>query len=258
MIPTLSKQTLQDIVKLQKKKYRDAQKRYLVSGWNAVRGCLEMPGPQVEAVLVQQGKERYLDQLPAALREQVFLLSEKECNRISDEQMPQGIALLVERPDTQWKGMKQHVQKIIFLEEVNDPGNLGTIIRSALWFGADAIWLSPGSADPFQPKVVRASAGFVAHAAITEQVRPEQLEAFKTRRRLFVAGTVLQGGRSIRSWDMPANRPWALAFGSEAHGLSSRVQALCDARLTIPKTGMGESLNLGISVAVCLYALGEG
>jgi TrmH family RNA methyltransferase len=256
MIPSLSKAALQDVVKLQQKKYRDKQKRYLVKGWNAVQGCLEQPGPQIEAVLVQHGEEAYLQKLPAEIRKQAFLLSEKEFKRIGDERAPQGIALLVKRPETRPDWAAASCKKIIYLEEINDPGNLGTIIRSALWFGADSIWLSPGSADPFQPKVVRASAGFVAHAALFEGVDTQQLEQFKIEKNALIAGTVLQRGQSVRTWSPPQNRPWLLAFGSEAHGLSPQMEALCDVRLTIPRAGVGESLNLGVSVAICLYAFG--
>ncbi len=257
MLPLLSRAAVQDVAKLKQKKYRDLQNRYLVSGWNAVRGCLEQSGPRIEAVLVQKGKEAFLEQLPAELHSQVFGLSEKEFKHISDEQTPQGIALLVQKPETRLDLNQNAFKKIIYLEEINDPGNLGTIIRSALWFGVDAIWLSPGSVDPFQPKVVRASAGYVAHATLFEEVDTKQLEQFKTKQKGLIVGTLLRDAESLRTWKAPKTQPWLLAFGSEAHGLSALLQGLCDVRLTIPKNGVGESLNLGVSVAVCLYAFGE-
>ncbi len=250
----VSKRLFQDTAKLKQKKYRDLQGRYLISGLNAIQGALAS-GQEPLAVFIMQGREHLAEAFSAWLSAGIYSVTEKEFGRIVDEKNPQGIALLMKRPFPDFNTFRPLHGIFIYLEAVNDPGNLGTIIRSALWFGADTILLSPGSADPFQPKVVRASAGAAARIHLYEQVEPTDLERLKKETHLQIAATVVHGGVALNSFTYASETPLLLAFGSEAHGLSDEMVALSDIRLTIPKKGKLESLNLAISAALCLYEI---
>lgn len=249
-----SKTLIRETAKLKQKKFRDLRQHYLISGLNAVQGAQES-SRQPLAVFIMRGREEWLNKFPRFVSAPVYLLTEKEFSRISDEKVPQGIALLMERPPTDFNALRTLPPMALYLEAVNDPGNLGTIIRSALWFGVDTIFLSPGSADPFQPKVTRASAGAVAQVRLFERVGPEELKRLQKEKKVRLAATVVRGGVALNAFTPPSDYPLLLAFGSEAHGLSKEVQELSDWRLTIPPEGPVESLNLAISAALCLYEL---
>jgi len=254
---TIPKALLQETAKLKQKKFRDIQGQYIVSGLNAVQGALDsVQEPLV--VFCMQGREHLLAELSGPFSAPVYATTEKEFSRISDEKVPQGIALLMKRPSTDFNAFRPSGNIFLYLEAINDPGNLGTIIRSALWFGVDTIFLSPASVDPFQPKVVRASAGAVAQINLYEQVDLDNLKELKKKTDIQIAATVVAGGSALETFVPASGRPLLIALGSEAHGLSDALQELSDVRLTIPKKGRGESLNLGISAALCLYEITRG
>ncbi len=253
----ISKARLQETAKLKQKKYRDLQEQYIVSGLNAVQGALDSLQEPL-AVFNMLGREHLLTELSAQFSAPVYSVTEKEFSRISDEKVPQGIALLMERPSTDFNAFQPSGNVFLYLEAINDPGNLGTILRSALWFGVDTILLSPASVDPFQPKVVRASAGAVSQINLYEQVDSENLKQLKKEMDIQIAATVVAGGSALDTFVPASGHPLLIALGSEAHGLSDTVQELSDLRLTIPKKGRGESLNLGISAALCLYEITRG
>lgn len=253
----LSQSALQKMAKLKQKKYRDLDQAYLISGFRAVSGALEADHIKPKALIYSQGVEMEIKdfQLPKDLL--CYAIPAKDFKRLSDEKSPQGVALLMDRPALSLNQLPNNSQLSLYLEEINDPGNLGTIIRTALWFGVDNILLSPQSVDPFQPKVVRASAGFITQARIYEQVDPNKLRQLKQDRGLSIAGTVLTGTETPETLKSKWAGPKMLAFGSEAQGLSPQILDLCDYQFTIPKKGQGESLNLAVAVALSIAGLSE-
>ena len=253
----ISKSLLADIAKLRQKKYRDQQQRYMVSGLNTLQEALQAEGCKAHSILIRKGKQDLLNVLNIKTETPVYQLSENDFSKISDEKSPQGIAAVLQRPLTRLDDFHTHKGIVLYLEGINDPGNMGTIIRSALWFGSDSILLSPGSTDPYQSKVVRASAGLVTHTKIYENVSAIDLSKLKQEHGLKLAGTVVLNGQSLKEFKLPDSAPLILAFGSEAHGLSEEIQELCDHKITISRNGKGESLNLGISAALCLFALNQ-
>jgi len=255
MHQVLSQSAIQKIAKLKQKKYRDLDKTYLVSGYKAVKGALEADQLQPKAFIYTQHYEQEIQnfQLPKGLP--LYQVTTKDFNRLSDEKSPQGVALLLERPSLSLKQFQKDSSLSLYLEEVNDPGNLGTIIRTALWFGVENILLSPKSADPFQHKVVRASAGYITQARIYEQIRAADLQQLKQDHDLSIAGTVLDSLDTPESLKPNLPDSILIAFGSEARGLSREILDLCNYKFTIPKKGKGESLNLGVAVALSIAGL---
>ena len=141
---------------------------------------------------------------------------------------------------------------IAILHEVRDPGNAGTVLRSADAAGADGVVFTASSVDPYNPKTVRSSAGSIFHLPI---VRGEDTAIRRCRPRATAAC------RSSR-WTVTAIRtstPWisaiptAFVFGNEAHGLPEEILAMADARVRVPHRGKAESLNLAAAATVCLF-----
>ena len=169
------------------------------------------------------------------------VLSPAVFRAIADAETPPGIAAELPLPDVQRPGPS------VFLEGVQDAGNVGAIIRSAAAFGAGALIVDRQCADPWSPKVLRAGMG--GHFAIgIRQVDDlgAAIAAFGGR----IICTVVHGGRPLRAADLSGRVAWA--FGAEGAGLSAGILSGASERVTIPMAG-GESLNVAAAAAICLY-----
>ena len=137
-----------------------------------------------------------------------------------------------------------------FYEGISDPGNLGTIIRTADWFGIDEIFCSEGSVDPFNPKVIQSSMGSFSRVRVHQVDRNDFLNELKQiAGRLPKIATVLNGD-NIYTSDLPS--PAMIFFGNESRGLSKEIIREADLKLTIPAIHQSgaESLNIGISTGI--------
>lgn len=138
---------------------------------------------------------------------------------------------------------------IIVLDRVQDPGNVGAILRTAAAAGVQTLLTTPGTAACWAPKVLRAGMGGHFVLDIVENVAPEALQALAAY--LPLAGTVLQGGQSLYGTDLRS--PLAWVFGNEGEGIAPALQERLGLRLTIPQEAGVESLNVAASAAVCLF-----
>jgi TrmH family RNA methyltransferase len=166
--------------------------------------------------------------------------------QISDTRTPQGIIALVPMlPPT----APQAAEYGIYLHEIQDPGNLGTILRTLAWFGHFRCLLSPGSVDPYNSKVVRASMGAIFHVALELDVQLQSLQE-----RFARIACLDMTGESVQS---PAFKAFdCYLFGNEARGLPRDLLAALDAKpFTIAGCGAIESLNLASAVNMCVYEL---
>jgi TrmH family RNA methyltransferase len=179
--------------------------------------------------------------------------------RLSVEVTPPGIFFTVSRPAAaayrrELPSGQERV--IVYLDQISDAGNLGTILRSMNWFGLKSLVLSPGCVDPYNPKSVRASAGAVFGAYIYPNLPLDHLvKQLKPHQYRLVAATP-QGGQSVEQIDLSGKI--VLVFGSEANGLSESTLARIDHRITIPRLGCIESLNLAVSAGIVFYQITRG
>lgn len=142
--------------------------------------------------------------------------------------------------------------RTVVLETVQDPGNLGTVLRTAEAFGVDTVILTGDCADPYHPKAVRATMGAVFRQRFFEMER-EELRAFLTGHALKLYGAALSGeAEDIRGLDL---RDAAVAIGSEGRGLSDALLSLCDGELIIPMRGQSESLNAAVAAAIVMWEM---
>lgn len=233
---------LDDIKKLHQKKYRTQFGHYLVEGEHLI---LELEKTSIERceILVT---ETYQD-WPTRFKK--TLISSKKMAAISDTKSPQGIIAIVPLPRTDHDNNEPTRNKSIYLYEIQDPGNLGTILRTLGWFGGYRCILSPGSVDPFNPKVVRSSMGAIFHVEIDQEVTLQQLQQRFPR----IATLDMQGS--------PLNEPSfgefeCYLFGNEARGVPRDALAGFDTvPFTITGNGAIESLNLATAVNMTMYEL---
>lgn len=140
----------------------------------------------------------------------------------------------------------------VILPRTQDPGNLGTLIRLADAFGAEAVLVGPNGADPFGPKVIRASAGSVFHLPIISDIEFDDAVAQAHARQMRVVGTGLSASSRPLSQTVLAG-PMAWVFGNEARGLTDAELQACDEVVRIEMNGRAESLNVAAAAAICLY-----
>lgn len=235
---------IEDIRKLHQKKFREEAGLFLLEGEHLVLELQKaaVRNPLLASCEIYCTREYEQWRSPFAIHR----VKSVQMQQISETRTPQGIVavapLLV--PPAPGPG-----DKAVYLHQVQDPGNLGTILRTLAWFGNYRCLLSPDSVDPFNGKAVRASMGAVLHVPVETDVRLESLPARYTR----IAALDMQG-ESIAE---PAfHDQQCLVFGSEARGVPREALAAIGASLfTIPGTGAIESLNLAAAVAICQHEL---
>jgi TrmH family RNA methyltransferase len=176
---------------------------------------------------------------------QTIMLSDALFAEVSPVETPVGILALVETPHFK---LPETPDFCVLLEDIQDPGNLGSILRSAAAAGAQVAWLSSGCADAWSPKVLRAGMGAHFAMAIEEHVNPvEKVAAF---RGISIA-TSLDADQSLYALDLTG--PVLFLVGNEGAGLSPELQQMASVRITIPMPGSVESLNAAAASAICFF-----
>lgn len=252
MITGLSKNRLKQLIKLKQKRYRYQDRQFLISGLRSVAEVIKRPKSCVELIIDASKADILFEFEPKKIAGIAqYTLPEKEFNLLVDEKNPQGICLVVQKPE-RYDLKNLNGRNILYLDRINDPGNLGTIIRSAAWFGMDALLLSPQSADPFQLKVTRSTAGNILNIPIYEEVEIPHLKNLKKEGYSLIA-TDAGKGEDLSKMEFPNKR--LLLFGSEAHGLRKELQDNCDKVCYIKGFGKGESLNLANAASIIMYQI---
>lgn len=197
-----------------------------------------------------------LNQHITASHTRVFLIPDVLLNSIADTATPQGIVAIAKRPNAgllpdeifQRKG---GLPIWILLEAVQDPSNVGAVMRAAKAAGASGLILTGGSADPYSPKSLRASMGAAFGLPTIHGISvADVLEATK-RHKIRIAATGVENARP--HWDIDWKVPTLLMFGSEARGLSRMAAGVADIRVSIPMDPAVESLNVAVSCGVIVY-----
>ncbi len=241
---------------LLKKKQRMETGKCLVEG---VRLCQEalLSGWEIEAAFVTA---RFAESDHWTNFEDTFRhrkipwreLAEAHFNRLCDTDTPQGIVMVLKIPlENLQRPNYRRAKFVLLLESVRDPGNLGTLIRTADWYGVSAIVLSNDCVDTFNPKVLRSSMGSVFHLPVfTCEDLAAEIGALKENHFWIVAASV-NGKKTLQSTHF--KRPVALVLGNEAYGISPAIQQHADMTVKIWKYGQAESLNVSIAGGVFLH-----
>ncbi len=253
----LSNRRRKAIAALTRRRDRRRQDRTLIEGPRALRSALDAEAPLVEVVVTPDALDAPdVQSLLDWLSVPVFETDVDTMARLTDVATPQGIVAVVERrlqnPDTVPERLG-NTGTVLLLDGVQDPGNVGTLLRTAAWFGTQAVVAGPGTAGLYGPKVMRAAAG--GHWAL-DLARTDDLGALLDRLRSHGAalyGADLQG---VRADTWTPSRPSALTLGSEAHGLSASVLDRLDMTVALrgaPGRPAAESLNVAVAGGILLY-----
>lgn len=196
--------------------------------------------PRVSAELLQQAREMSVRQVE---------VSDDILEYVSDSQHPQGVLAVAREPRWSWPDDTPPGHGlVVVLDEVRDPGNLGTILRTARATGVEAVVLAGRCVDPWSAKVVRASVGAVFRVPTVQWSREQAVHWVAGRRAVAVHA------HAVRDlFEMDLVPPVALVFGSESHGVGDDMVEACREAMRIPMAGECESLNLAVATAVTLY-----
>ena len=175
----------------------------------------------------------------------IKVITDSQFKSISSTSTPSGIAALCNIPRSPYIDFK--VREWIYLDKIRDPGNLGTILRSALWFGFKNIILSSKSVDPYNPKAIRSGMGSHFGLNLYQNIRLNDF--IKTH--LIVSGSTC--GEDISGFKLPER--YVLVLGNEAHGISKNIEPLIQKSVSIKRLGEGESLNLSSAASILMYSL---
>lgn len=240
MTGKLTKSQGKYIKSLQQKKYRDLNKVFVVEGMKMVQEALQFVGV-VEYVVYVGDRQDYAFAFP----EKAYQVSPAELKAISSLKTPNKILAVCSYHLP--FGKLDYKKSILALDEVSDPGNLGTILRLADWFGIDQIVCAPGSVDVFNSKVVQATMGSIFRVRVFTESLLEVMENAPDTMDVFTAD---MEGENL--YEMKVADPFMLIMGSEAHGVSAEVRNKAKSVVSIPRFGNGESLNVAVSTGIIL------
>ncbi|MFC3198985.1 TrmH family RNA methyltransferase [Parapedobacter deserti] len=237
----LSKLQIRTITSLQHKKFRREHGLFVVEGAKSIMEFLRSDYP-VQHIFYTPSAAAKLIKIPQNIKSQE--ISEHDLQRISSLKNPQGVLALVQIPSHPTLANQQLCNAFhLVLDDIQDPGNLGTIIRTAEWFGFTRLICSTGSVDAYNPKTVQASMGSLARV----QVHYANIEALLANPPVPVFGAVLNG-ESIYGTDFGSEG--LLVLGNEGNGISRNILPLIKYPVTIPRVGQAESLNVAVSAAL--------
>ncbi|HVF04713.1 MAG TPA: RNA methyltransferase [Frankiaceae bacterium] len=202
-----------------------------------------------ELFLTDEAAERHPDLAAHA----TALVTDEVMAALAQTVSPQGVVGVAETLDVPLDAvLRARPELVAVLAYARDPGNAGTIVRTADAAGADAVVFPDDSVDPYNPKCVRSSAGSLFHLPVVAGGTVEETIAALRSAGLTVRATTAGAGTLLDAADLRGPTAWV--FGNEAWGLPDEVVTLADERVRVPIHGRAESLNLAIAAAVCLYA----
>jgi RNA methyltransferase, TrmH family len=211
-------------------------------------------GLPIRCIFVAQGSEHLLETLALSPETEILTLPKDILDDVLTTEAPQAIAALVEPPDWTWARFfgrhRTAPSLVLVLAALQDPGNLGTILRSAEAFGADGILTLPGTVSAWNPKAVRASAGSVFRLPILS-VTAEECFTHLRQAGIKIWTTAVHGAEPADLVNLAG--PVALLIGNEGNGVPKELAAQADGSLTIPCPGPVESLNASVAASVLLY-----
>lgn len=255
---SLTKTELKDIQSLLSKKGRKLKKQYLAEGVRlleeAVRHKVRPENVYYSETILSERAQLLLN-IFRAQHVQTTAIPNKQFEALTDTKSPQGVLAVFSYPTTHLAELYHpDTRKVLLCENISDPGNLGTLIRSALAFDFDIVVLSGLSAEPYAPKVVRASVGAVFGLPIAVADSAEVV-GFIRQRAIAMLAADIGGAPEAQNFAELANQPLLLAIGSESHGLSEPILNQATLRIKIAHSELVESLNAAVAGSILMKEL---
>ena len=287
LITSVNNQRVKEVANLKQKKYRTESGTFFVEGLRAVQeavqyadvtelfyteaeaGRLDVVLEAAESVTADTkeksenkknannnnaGTAKKRNEAANGIR--MYQVDEKVMAKLSDTKAPQGVLAVIRTPEQNLRQLRPGTASdnnapVIILDRVQDPGNLGTIIRTADAVGALGLILLEGCVDAYSPKVVRASMGSLFHLPVVQDVTAEEALTWCYRNGYEPAATALKNAQNVYKADI--SKKMAFLFGNEANGVAEELQAAAETRLFIPMAGLAESMNVAMAAGIILF-----
>lgn len=240
LITSVNNNRIKDICKLKEKKYRDSTNTFIIEGKNLIN----------EAYKKNLLKEIYvLESIDISLDIDTYYVTKEVMKKISStDSIPSIIGICNKKKEDSIGN------RLLILDNIQDPGNLGTIIRSSKAFNIDTIIVSPDTVDMYNSKVLRSTEGMIFHTNIIIRELSSFIKNLKEDN-YIIYGTKVDGGTNIK--DININNKYALVIGNEGRGMSSTISDLCDKYLYIKMNNEVESLNAAVAASILLYEMDD-
>lgn len=252
VITSKDNETIKHIKKLKEKKYRDETNEYIIEGIKLIKEAIEEK-IKIKTIVICEDCEnqKYINQnvLYEIAKYNCVYVNSKIFNYITDVTNPQGILAVVEKGDS-INNINYNKDIIIALDEIQDPGNLGTILRTLDSANLEQVIISKNTADPYNPKVVRSTMGAIFRLNIVRvENMLETLEHIR-KKKFEVVVTSLDTKNSI--YDIEYKKK-VFVIGNESNGVSKEIQKMADRKVKIPMLGRTESLNASVATGIIVY-----
>lgn len=235
--------------KLSQKKYRDREGLYLIEGENLLA---EAPPERIRYIVIRKGKESLI---PAALKaQQIYSMEEKLFERAAQTETSQGIIAVMEKAVYGQDFLKARCAggaNLVVLDRLQDPGNIGTILRTCEGAGYAAAVVVKGTGDVYSPKTIRAAAGSVFRIPIIHVEDNRELRKLADSLGKRLAVTCFDTDNNY--FDVDLSKDTALVIGNEGNGVSEELIAMADIKVKIPMKGKLESLNASVAAGILMY-----
>ena len=244
LITSLENEKIKNYIKLKSKKYRDLTNSFIVEGEHLVLEAYR--AGLLEEIILEQSSVFPID-LP---NERKVYVPQVILDKISDvENPPYVMGLCRKKEESDNLG-----SRILMLDGVQDPGNLGTILRSSKAFNVDTVVLSLDTVDLYNPKVIRATQGMFFHMNVVRRDLVDEINKLKSEE-IPIYVTRVEYGEDIRYLKAKDKRKFALVMGNEGKGVREEIKDLADKYIYIEMNDMVESLNVGVATSILLYEL---
>ena len=236
MITSLANSKVKEWTKLKDKKYRDETNTFLVESEHLVDEA------------IKKGVVKELISLENTKYQDATIVSYEVMKKITNQVTPPNVCAVCNKLK-----VEEVKERALLLDDISDPGNLGTIIRSAVAFGFKNIVLSLHSVDVYNPKVIRSSEGMIFHVNI---IYSDLIDFINKHSFLTIYGTSVINGKKLN--DLKFNKQVGIIIGNEGRGMSEELKQFCNELIYIPMNKNCESLNAGVSASIIMYEVSKG
>ena len=250
-ITSLKNPAVQEARALTSAKERARQQSFLLDGEHMVGEGLQVCPERVKTVFVDEKRADGFAALLQKAQGEVYAVPEHVLSAISQVKTPQGIAAVCELPDP--RSLADMGDKLILLENVQDPGNVGTVLRTLDAAGFDGCIFTPGCADPFGPKTLRATMGSAFRVPMCAVSSAPEAAKWLADNGYAVIGAALDGEPFYERGALPSKQ--CVLIGNEGQGLTREVLSVCTHRYRLPMRGGAESHNAAVAAAIFMYEL---
>lgn len=238
VITSVNNNKIKEISKLNEKKYRDSTNTFLIEGYHLVEEAIR--SNLLKELILLEGEDMSFDG-------PITYVNDKVMSKLSNMNSYPKVMGICYKKENSYIG-----NRVLILEDIQDPGNIGTIIRSSSAFNVDTIILSNKCADIYSSKVIRSTQGMLFHSNIITCNIIDKIKYLKDNS-YTIYGTKVDGGSNIKDINLP--NKYALVIGNEGNGMSDIVSNLCDEYLYIKMNNRVESLNVAVATSILLYEM---